>query len=399
MAMNALINKETLQAIYEAKRVTCAYIAKETKYEENRIVKWSNPSDALRPTFVQAKKIAKCLHVPFAGLYMKPTDVPVRKLPVIKSYRTFSNGFIEDDSSLNIAISDLLQARDFLTKTKEELGESLQPFSVSINPRTDDVYNWAEEIRRVFDLKLDDQFKASSMRQFYLYIREKIETKGIFIHCFSDVDLDIARGIALYDEKTPIIGINEEDRPPAKTFSIIHELTHLLKRQSSLCNEMYSAFSSNQEEVFCNAVAGEVLVPQDAIKVFLKKWKTDYVFSLDDIQEIAERFSVSKEVIIRRLLDIERIKKPAYTAYIDECRRIIEQERAEQKLARQEGRKSGIPQYPERNAIDRTSSVLCITLYKGYSDELFSKQDLSRYLGIGQQYVNKFLQEVSSWHS
>ena len=61
--MNALINKETLQAICEAKRVTCAYIAKKTKYEENRIVKWSNPSDALRPTFVQAKKIAKCLHV------------------------------------------------------------------------------------------------------------------------------------------------------------------------------------------------------------------------------------------------------------------------------------------------------------------------------------------------
>lgn len=140
-------------------------------------------------------------------------------------------------------------------------------------------------------------------------------------------------------------------------------------------------------------------MPQDAIKVLLKKWKTDYVFSIDDIQEIAERFSVSKEVIIRRLLDIERIKKPAYTTYIDECRRIIEQERAEQKLARQEGRKSGIPQYPERNAIDRTSSVLCITLYKGYSDELFSKQDISRYLGIGQQYVNKFLREVSSWHS
>jgi Zn-dependent peptidase ImmA (M78 family) len=41
-------------------------------------------------------------------------------------------------------------------------------------------------------------------------------------------DLEIARAIALYDDKTPIIGINEEDRPPAKTFSIVHELTHLL---------------------------------------------------------------------------------------------------------------------------------------------------------------------------
>jgi len=57
MAMYALINKETLHAICEAKKVTCAYIARETKCAEDRIEKWSNPSDALRPTFVQAKKL------------------------------------------------------------------------------------------------------------------------------------------------------------------------------------------------------------------------------------------------------------------------------------------------------------------------------------------------------
>lgn len=399
MAMNALINKETLRAICEAKKVTCAYIAREIKCSEDKIEKWSNPSDALRPTFVQAKKIAKCLHVPFAGLYMKPADVPLYKLPKIKSYRTFPNGFIGDDSSLNIAIADLLHARDFLMKTKEELGEAVLPFSVTISSREYDVLGWADEIRREFDLNLDTQFRATSMRQFYLYVRQQIESRGVFIHCFSDVDLDIARGIAFYDDKTPIIGINEEDRPPAKTFSIIHELTHLLKRQSSLCNEMYGAFSANQEEVFCNAVAGEVLVPQDALRAVLKKWKSDDVFSIDDIQGIADRFSVSKEVILRRLLDIGRIKHTAYVAYIDECRRILEQERAEQKLARKEGRATVFVQPPDRKAIDRTSSALCMTLYKGYSEELFSKQDISRYLGISQQYISKFLQEVSSWHS
>lgn len=399
MAMHALINKETLHAICGAKKVTCAYIARETKCPEDSIEKWANPSDSLRPTFLQAKKIAKCLHVPFAGLYMKPTDVPLCKLPKIKNYRTFANGFIGDDSSLNIAITDLLQARDFLIKTKEELGEAVLPFSVTISSREDDVVGWADEIRRVFDLNLDAQFRTASMRQFYLYIRQQIELRGVFIHCFSDVDLDIARGIAFYDDKTPIIGINEEDRPPAKTFSIIHELTHLLKRQSSLCNEMYNSFSASQEEVFCNAVAGEVLVPQDALRVVLKKWKSDEVFSIDDLQEIADRLSISKEVILRRLLDIGRINQPAYVAYIDECRRIFEQERAEQNLARKEGLITIFSQPPDRKAIDRTSPALCITLYKGYSEELFNKQDVSRYLGINQKYINKFLQEVSSWHS
>lgn len=400
MATQALINKETLHVICEAKKVTCAYIAKETKYAEDKISKWSDLSDTLRPTFIQAKNIAKCLHVPFAGLYMKPEDIPLKKLPWIKSYRTFPDGFIGDDSSLNIAIADLLQAKGFLIKTKEELDEPILTFSVNFNSTQRDVLKWAAEIRKVFGLSLETQFRLPSPRQFYLYVREKIEAQGIFIQCFSDVDLEIARAIALYDDKIPIIGINEEDRPPAKTFSIIHELTHLLKRQSSLCNEMFNVFSSNQEEVFCNAVAGEVLVPEDALKVILKKWKSDEIFSIDDITEIAGRFCVSKEVVIRRLLDIGRIKKPAYTAYMEEFRRIVEQERVEQRLARQEGRPTKFAsQPPERTAIDRYSSVLCTILYKGYSEELFSKQDISRYLGIGQHHVNKFLQEVSLWHN
>ena len=400
MVIRALINKDTLHSICEAKKVTYSYIAKETKYSKEKIVRWSNSSDTLRPTFNQAKNIAKCLHVPLAGLYMKPNDIPLKKLPSIKNYRTFPEGYAGDDSSLNIAIFDLLQAKDFLIKTKEELGEPVLAYSVNFNYLQRDVQKWAAEIRKVFGLSLETQFRLPSPRQFYLYVREKIEAHGIFVHCFSDVDLEIARAIALYDDNTPIIGLNEEDRPPAKTFSIIHELTHLLKQQSSLCNEMFNAFSSNQEEVFCNAVAGEVLVPEDALKVILKKWKIDEIFSINDITGIAGRFCVSKEVIIRRLLDIGRIKNPAYTAYMEECRRIVEQERAEQKLARQEGRPTKYAhQPPERTAIDRNSSVLCITLYKGYSEELFSKQDISRYLGIGQQYVNKFLQEVSLWHN
>ncbi len=397
MAMQALINKETLHAICDAKQVTCSYIARETKCTELKISKWIDSSDLLRPTFIQAKKLAKCLHVPFAGLYMRTDDVPLEKLPKIKSYRSFPNGYVGDDSSLNIAILDLLQARRFLLEVKSELGETFPPFAAKINATDGDVLGWANEIRTVFNINLDVQFNTPSPRKFYLYVRQLIESQGIFVNCYSDVDLEIARAVALYDDIMPIIGVNEQDRPPAKTFSIIHELTHILKRQSSLCNEMYSSFTKNQEEVFCNAVAGEVLMPQSALKVFLTKWKSNEVLNFESIREIAERFSVSKEVSIRRLLDIGRIEQSAYTAYADEFRRTIEREREEQRLARIEGRAQRIPRFPYRDAIDRTSSELCRTLFRGYAEELFSKQDVSRYLGIGQQHIDKFLREVSLW--
>lgn len=397
MVMKALVNKETLRAICEAKQVTFSYIARMTKCREEKIRKWTDPSDLLRPTFNQAKKIAKCLHVPFAGLYMRPADVPLDKLPKIKNYRSFPNGFDGGDSSLNIAIFDLIQTKKFFVEIKEELGEKIRPFSFAVKALDGDVLGWSNEIRSLFELDIDTQFRTSSMRKFYLYVRHQIEQQGIFINCFTDVNLEIARAVAIYDNTTPIIGINEDDRPPAKTFSIIHELTHILKRQSSLCNAMYNSFTKNQEEVFCNAIAGEVLVPQSALKEILTKWRTDEVLGIKNIQEIADRFSVSKEVTIRRLLDIGRIEPRAYEAYVDEFRRIYEQEREEQRLARKEKRNSGFPQRPERKAIDRTSSELCKTLFKGYAEELFSKQDVSHYLGIGQQYVDKFLREVSLW--
>lgn len=401
MTMQALINKDTLHTICEAKQVTCSYIACMTKCREEKIEKWTDPSDLLRPTFNQAKKIAKCLHIPFAGLYMRPVDVPLHKLPKIKNYRSFPNGFVGDDSSLNIAIFDLIQTKRFFVETKEELGEMIRPFSFKLKAPDGDVLGWANEIRSLFDLDIDIQVRTPSTRKFYLYVRHQIEKQGIFINCFTDVDLEIARAIALYDDLIPIIGINEDDRPPAKTFSIIHELTHILKRQSSLCNAMYNSYTKNQEEVFCNAVAGEVLVPQSALKVILTKWRTDEVLGIKNIQEIADHFSVSKEVTIRRLLDIGRIESPAYEAYADEFRRIYEQEREEQReeqrLARKEGRNSGFSQPPERKAIDRTSSELCKALFKGYAEELFSKKDVSHFLGIGQQYVDKFLREVSLW--
>lgn len=47
--------------------------------------------------------------------------------------------------------------------------------------------------------------------------------------------------------------------------------------------------------------------------------------------------------------------------------------------------------------IDKNSTSLCKTLYRGFGEGLFDKQDVSRYLGISQKHIDKFLREVSQW--
>ena len=210
--------------------------------------------------------------------------------------------------------------------------------------------------------------------------------------------LEIVRGFSIYEKTLPIIGINDEDRPPAKSFSLIHELVHLIKRESSACNVMYNAQSTRSEEVFCNAVAGELLVPEETLSIVINDEKYKCPYTIGNIEAIAGKFSVSKEVIIRRLLDCKYINDMEYAAYSVEFRKIIEKEREEQRIARKEGVKTNVYKNVSRDAVDRTSTSVCKALYYGYTEDIYSKRDIAHHLGIAQKHVDGFLQEVSKWN-
>lgn len=394
--MYAAINKGTLACIFEGKKVSKEYVVSKTGVKPEKLDKWLDEADALLPTIRQAKDIATCLHIPFAGFYMNPEYVKPRlkSIPSVKNYRTLYGGVEVDDSAINIAMLDLMSERDFLIESSTENNLSLPPFTMSIVLRDDPIL-WARRIRELLGVQLDEQYKCASPRKFYLYLREKVEAAGIFVHCFTDVPMEMARALAIYDSAMPIIGLNDEDRPPAKSFSMIHELVHIFKRESSLCNDMRSIRS---EEVFCNAVAGEFLVPREALESTLKIRDMHATYTKQDIVYLADKFSVSKEVIIRRLLDARYIDDTVYETYADEFRRDIELQKEERRIAKQEGRTlPGPKKVMSREAIDRTSSAVCKVLVAGYGNDIYSKQDIARHLGISQKHVNKFLAEVSLW--
>lgn len=398
MVMYALINKEVIPYVCAGKRVTVEYLHNSTKFKIDKLNQWLDATDKSLPTILQAKKLAKCLHIPFAGLYMNVEDINIKKIPTIKNYRTFDRSLSIDDSGFNIAICDVLQERDYLIEESAEQGILLPDFSTP-SCGTDNPADWAKAIRVFYSISTDDQYKCKSPRQFYLYLREKIELKGAFVQCFTDVPIDVVRGFSIYEKKLPIIGINDNDRSPAKSFSLIHELVHLIKRESSACNVMYNAMPSQTEEVFCNAVAGEVLVPKTELIAVLKKYGYKKPFSTDDIRLISKKFAVSKEVIIRRLLDCEKITSIEYKSYADEFRRILEREREKQRLERMMGLKTKYHTNVSRDAIDRTSPAICKTLLRGYSEEIYSKRDIAQHLGIAQKHIDQFLREVSRWNN
>lgn len=389
----AKVNKETLRFIRDKKQVSFDYIERIAKFPEEKIALWEDASSDKLPTINQAKKLAQCYRVPFAGFYMNSGDINVKHLPSLVNKRSMI-GAATDDSAVNLALLDLINERDFYVETKEALRESIPVFDLHISDSLP-ASEWARIIREYFDIKLTEQYKCASKRKFYLYLREKIEAKGIFIQGFQKVDVGTLRGVAIVDDSMPIIGINDDDRYPAKSFSILHELVHIIKRTSSMCNDMLGSNPWDGEEVFCNAVAGEVLVPRAALLTVAKSISQ---FSIDDVDSIANKFSVSSEVIARRLYDAGRCGKVWYEQICDELARRFQTDRENLKEAVRMGLSDGPRRNMSREAVDRTSTSLCDALLKGYSEGIFDKADISAHIGIGQKHVNKFVSEVMGWY-
>lgn len=393
MRVYAKINKTTLEFIRAQLQVSFDYIERNTTFSQQKICGWEDVNTEIWPTINQAKSLAKCYHIPFAGLYMNSSDIIVRHLPVLRNMRTTVDA-VSDESAVNLAVWDLLCARDFYIEAKNELHEAIPVFALDI--LSNNVIEWARQIRSYFGINIDNQCSSSSTRQFYLYLRDCIESKGIFVHNFAGVDTLVTRGLAICDSSMPIIGLNENDRYPAKSFSMIHELVHIIKRTSSICNDMYNAFSAYDEEVFCNAVAGEVLAPKQIIINECGSY-TPTELTLAVIDRIAKKLSVSSEVIARRLLDLDRIDGSRYQLI---TRQLSDRFVAERDAMKEELKRSGqgIPRNMSREAIDRTSSEMCKVLIHGYSEGIYDKKDVSHRIGISEKHFDKFVLEVLKWY-
>jgi len=386
----ALINKTTLKLVCDNMKVSSEYISRVTKFEAARIDRWKDPQDPSLPTIRQAKAIAKCLRVPFAGLYMSPTLVPTDKLPKIINKRTIQGAVtVVDDSALNLAVHDLLRLRGIVLDTRSELKDPVTPFVFSGD--VSNAHKLAVQLREYLGISYEMQKAAPSFRQFFLLVRSRVEKRGVMVAAFDGVPPDAARGMALYFDELPIIGVNSNDRPPAKTFSILHELVHIVKRQSASCNEVGPLLTRDAEEVFCNAVAGEVLVPADLLREEREVCKSE--IGGEDIRALAARYSVSREVIARRLLDLNQIQRNDYET-------LIRNIHAEYEAEQGKPRSSSLTKYHPnvaRAAYDRNGASVCGALQRGVDREIYSQRDIGDFLGLKLKHIPGLFAEASRW--
>ncbi len=110
------------------------------------------------------------------------------------------------------------------------------------------------------------------------------------------------RGFALADRVAPFIVVNPNDARAAWSFTLVHELVHLL-----LGNSGISALGADNEvERFCNGAAAEYLLPLDAIED-LAPPRLGFPELVAAIDAAANTNNVSRPVVAYRLRQVNRI--------------------------------------------------------------------------------------------
>jgi Zn-dependent peptidase ImmA (M78 family) len=123
-------------------------------------------------------------------------------------------------------------------------------------------------------------------------------------------------GFSLYYLICPVIVIKKQFWEPQQSFTLMHELGHLLLHKISSIDDEHDLQSHKGKELAANAFAGHLLVPDAFLARIRDAERPDEVSQYDEwLEQPRKEWGVSGEVILRRLLDAGRLPQDRYTAY------------------------------------------------------------------------------------
>ncbi len=265
-----------------------------------------------KPTFRQAQQWANLARIPFGYLFLKE---PPKEELLLPDLRTVGSAEPKEPSlDLLDTVRDVLRKQewylDYLTQQEREPLPFVGKFSASSI-----VADVVADIRGV--LGGDEAPHRQGGDEYFRQLVVAADEAGILImrsgvvgmNTHRKLDVGEFRGFAISNRYAPIVFINVADAPAARLFTLIHELAHIWIGSSGISS--VAPANNRREEVFCNAVAGEFLVPE---KRFVPLWKKIDHWT-QQLPELAANFYVSKLVIARRACDLGFISADEYGEY------------------------------------------------------------------------------------
>jgi Zn-dependent peptidase ImmA (M78 family) len=317
-------------------------------------------------TVTQLRNLGNVYKRPLAFFYL---PAPPESQTYIKDFRHF-----RDQSKKKLSPALRLEVRKAQARRDISLG-LLGDFDD--NPKVFDATASMEEgpevvgkrIRGLLDVSFEQQVNLQTDYEALHFWRDAIEASGVLVFQ-ATIDKEVMRGFSMWFSPLPVLVMNSKDSPYGRVFTMIHELAHLMLRSAGLCD-----LGENKIEVFCNAVAGETLVPSEFIlSERIIQGNPTYIWSDEILSGLATRYSVSREVILRRLLSLGKTSRRFYELKKEEWAKTFKD-------------KQGFAPVPAR-VIAASGKTFVRLVLDGYHQEKISSTDAAQYLGVKLKHLH-----------
>ena len=263
-------------------------------------------------TFVQLRKLADYFG---RGVLFFLDQGPVDEERVhTAQYRTLTGQKPELSPAVRKLIERVERQRELFLALRDDLHADDYPAFRPIDVRADQPTTAAAAIRswlRLGETNTFDQFRGA------------VEAKGILVFRSNGYAgrWQIAKespilGFSLYSDVCPVIVVKKSRAETQQTFTLMHELGHLILHRASSIDDDTDMHSRVGHEREANAFAGHLLVPDAFLAQIRDDERPISVENFDTwLAQYRQRWGVSGEVILRRLLDVGRLPQERYTAY------------------------------------------------------------------------------------
>ena len=299
-------------AVVQWARERAGYSMEDASRVLKKIAAWE-AGEAL-PTYAQVEQMAEKFKTPVAVFFFpKPPAVP----PIEQSFRTLTP---EDFAAIPRTVRLFVRRGQAMQINLAELNDGknqaqrLITRDLKFTPNTS-LENIAGEVRAYLGVSIEEQARWKSVDDALEAWREVFATRaGVYV--FKDAfHAPNYFGFCLYDDEFPIIYINNSSTKSRQIFTLFHELGHLLFHTSGIdiLDDPFLDHLSGADrkiEIICNGLAARVLVPDDVLDKMLK----GVTIGRGTATQLANHFSVSREVIYRKFLDRGLIDADDYAA-------------------------------------------------------------------------------------
>lgn len=135
--------------------------------------------------------------------------------------------------------------------------------------------------------------------------RTALEDRGVLVFVLQ-IGRDDVRGFSAWDSRAPLIVANLSGvSPAARSFTLAHELGHLVTRRDSACIEPTDrALPDATVERWCEQFGAALLMPRASVVALARERRiADRQGGIEDVRAVMRRFRVSARAAALRLID------------------------------------------------------------------------------------------------